>query len=96
LPAQAVAEYIDFVANTSSVYHMEDKRSRFVRLAQARVTKASQMLRLIGNLSNTHNYEFSSEDAQKIISALEAEMKLLKAKFHTSLSKKARDGFTLD
>lgn len=75
---------------------MRDKRSRFVDLAQARVTKAAQMLRLIGNLSNLNNYEYSEEDAQKIFSALESEMKLLKAKFQTAMSKKATDEFRLN
>lgn len=74
---------------------MRDKRSRFVDLAQARVTKATQMLRLIGNLSNLNNYEYSEEDAHKIFSALETEMKLLKAKFQTAMSKKAADEFRL-
>lgn len=74
---------------------MRDKRSRFVELAQARVTKATLTLRLIGNLSNPNNYEYSEEDARKIFSALDAEMRLLKAKFHTALSKKARDEFKL-
>lgn len=74
---------------------MRDKRKRFVDLAQARVTKAAQMLRLIGNLSNANNYDYSQEDAQKIISALESEMKLLRAKFHTAISKRARDEFKL-
>ena len=36
-----------------------DKRERFVDLGEARVRKASQMLRLIGNLSNTSNYDYS-------------------------------------
>lgn len=74
---------------------MRDKRSRFVGLGQARVTKATQMLRLIGNLANPNNYEYSEDDVQKIFSALDAEMKLLKAKFHTAMSKKAKDEFKL-
>ncbi|MDP1606334.1 MAG: hypothetical protein Q8L93_06800 [Rhodocyclaceae bacterium] len=74
---------------------MRDKRSRFVELGQARVTKATQMLRLIGNLANPNNYEYSDEDVQKIFSALDAEMKLLKARFQTALSKKAKDEFKL-
>ena len=74
---------------------MRDKRSRFVELGQARVTKATQMLRLIGNLANPNNYEYSQDDLQKISSALDAEMKLLKAKFQTAMSKKAKDEFKL-
>lgn len=74
---------------------MRNKRSRFVELAQTRVTKATQMLRLIGNLSNPNNYAYSEEDAYKIFSALEFEMKLLKAKFQTAMSKKVKDEFKL-
>jgi hypothetical protein len=74
---------------------MRDKRKRFIELGQARVTKAAQMLRLIGNLANSNNYEYSEEDVQKIVSAMDAEMKLLKAKFQTALSKKTRDEFKL-
>jgi hypothetical protein len=75
---------------------MRDKRSRFVELAQTRVTKAAQMMRLIGNLSNANNYEYSDEDAHKILAALDAEMKLLKAKFQSATSKKAKNEFKLD
>lgn len=72
-----------------------DKRERFVDLGEARVRKASQMLRLIGNLSNTSNYEYSQEDAQKILSALDHEMKMLRAKFQAALSRRSKDEFKL-
>ena len=72
-----------------------NKRERFVELGEARVRKASQMLRLIGNLSNTSNYEYSQEDAQKILVALDSEMKLLRAKFQAALSRRAKDDFRL-
>lgn len=75
---------------------MRNKRSRFVELAQSRVTKTTQMLRLIGNLSNPNNYAYSEEDANKIFSALESELKLLKAKFRTAMSKKVKDEFKLE
>lgn len=75
---------------------MRDKRDRFVELAQARVTKATQTLRLIGNLANPNNYTYSEDDAQKILAALDGELKLLKAKFQTALSKRAKDEFKLD
>lgn len=74
---------------------MRDKRERFIELAQARVTKATQMLRLIGNLSNPNNYDYSDDDAQKIIAALDGELKLLRAKFQAGASKRARDTFKL-
>lgn len=75
---------------------MRDKRDRFVELAQARVTRAAQTIRLIGNLANANNYAYSEEDVHKIVAALDSEMKLLKAKFQTALSKRAKDKFKLD
>lgn len=72
-----------------------DKRERFVELGEARVRKAAQMLRLIGNLSNTSNYQYSQEDAQKILAALDNEMKLLRAKFQAALSRRSKDEFKL-
>jgi hypothetical protein len=60
---------------------MKDKRERFVTLAEKRVPRALHELRLIGNLANTHNYSYTQEDAQRIVSALEQEMRLLKGRF---------------
>ena len=72
---------------------MRDKRQKFIELAENRVTRALKDLRLIGNLSNRNNYEYTQEDAQKIISALEGEVRSLKAKFaHEDLK---RGGFKL-
>lgn len=71
------------------------KRERFVELGEARVRKAVQMLRLIGNLSNTSNYEYSSDDAQKILAALDAEVKLVRAKFNAALNRRDKNEFKL-
>ncbi len=60
---------------------MKDKRERFVALAEKRVPRAIHELRLVGNLANTHNYTYTQEDAQRIVSALEQEVKLLKGRF---------------
>ncbi|MEB0056712.1 hypothetical protein [Variovorax sp. LG9.2] len=75
---------------------MRDKRDRFVELAQARVTKAAQTIRLIGNLSNQNNYAYSEDDAQKILTTLDGEVKLLRAKFQAALSKRDKSEFKLD
>ena len=60
------------------------KRERFVRLAEARVEKAIRALRVIGNLANRNNYEYTDRDVQKIHNALVAELANLKAQFRTS------------
>lgn len=58
-----------------------DPRAKFVELANARVLRAVKDLRLVGNLSNRKNYEYSDEEARKILKVLEAELDMLKAKF---------------
>jgi len=72
-----------------------DKRERFIELGEARVRKATQLLRLIGNLANTSNYEYTQEDAQKILAVLDGEMKVLRAKFQAALARSAKDDFKL-
>jgi hypothetical protein len=60
---------------------MSQKREKFVELAEKRVTRTIKDMRLIGNLSNKNNYSYTETDVQKIISALDAEVKSLKSKF---------------
>lgn len=58
-----------------------DRRKKFVELATKRVNRTLNDLRLIGNLSNRAAYEFTDEDARKIVRALQRELDLLKTKF---------------
>jgi hypothetical protein len=60
---------------------MSAKRSNFVRLAEARVTKALKAIKVIGNLSNKTNYEYTDQDINKIINALQSEINVLKSRF---------------
>lgn len=57
------------------------KRDKFVALAERRVNRTLDDFRLIGNLSNKRNYEYSEEDAKKIVQALEAGLRDVKQKF---------------
>lgn len=66
---------------------MKNKRERFVVLAEKRVPRAIHELRLIGNLANTHNYTYTPEDAQRIVGAIEQELKLLKGRFAAGVLK---------
>lgn len=58
-----------------------DPRAKFLELANARVSRTIKDLRLIGNLFNRKNYEYTNDEAKKIIKALEAELDTLKSKF---------------
>lgn len=64
-----------------------NKREKFVRLAQARVERAIKNLRLIGNLSNRSNYEYSDADIAKIMTVLESELRELRTRFKTGYTK---------
>lgn len=59
----------------------ESKLQRFERLAEKRVTEAIRRLRLVGNLSNRANYEYSDDHVRQLTEALEGELKQLKNRF---------------
>ena len=59
----------------------ENKRERFVRIAEARTNKILDMLRLLGNCANKSNYEYNDEDIKQIFSAIEKEVKAAKNAF---------------
>lgn len=65
----------------------ETKNAAFKRLAANRTNNAIKNVRLLGNLSNKHNYNYSEEDFKRIFASLENEVKLAKSKFLISLNK---------
>ena len=52
----------------------KQKRENFVRLAEARTNKILEMVRLLGNLSNTSNYSYTKQDVEKIFNTIEKEL----------------------
>jgi hypothetical protein len=74
---------------------MRDKRASFVKLANQRVNKALEQIRLVGNLSNRAAYEFSEEDARKIVKALQKAVEGTRVRF-TETATGAEQGFMLD
>jgi ABC-type Fe3+-hydroxamate transport system substrate-binding protein len=63
---------------------MRDKRAKFVQLANQRVTRAIDQIRLIGNLSNRAAYDFTEEDSKKIVKALQRAVDTAKSRFADS------------
>lgn len=61
-----------------------DKSAKFIELANKRVNRAIKDLKLIANLSNRQNYEYSEEQAKKIIKALQNELEMVKHSFLSS------------
>lgn len=65
----------------------ETKNAAFKRLAGNRTNNAIKNIRLLGNLSNKHNYAYTEEDFKRIFGSVENELKLAKSKFLISLAK---------
>lgn len=71
-----------------------NKRGKFVELAEARVNRAIKDIQLIGNLSNRSAYDYTDEDIRKIFRALQKELDAAKARFGGESSNK-EGGFKL-
>jgi len=59
------------------------KRENFERLAEKRMTEAIKKIRLVGNLSNRNNYDYTDSHVKEIIATLENEILVLKKKFES-------------
>ena len=60
-----------------------DKTAKFVELANKRVNRAIKDIKLVANLANKQNYEYSEDQARKIVKALQHEVDLVKQSFVT-------------
>lgn len=59
----------------------ESKRRRFKRLATRRANEILYRLKVLSNCSNRSFYDYTEEDINKIFSAIEEQVKYVKAKF---------------
>jgi formiminotetrahydrofolate cyclodeaminase len=64
---------------------MNEKLANFERLAEKRMTEALKKIRLVANLSNKNNYDYTEKHVSQIISKLEEEVSILKQKFRTEI-----------
>jgi ABC-type Fe3+-hydroxamate transport system substrate-binding protein len=64
-------------------------RTKFVELAEKRVTRALNDIRLIGNLSNRSNYTYTDDDARKIYKALRDAVEEVRNRFERKGGEKA-------
>ncbi len=65
----------------------ESKNQAFKRLANKRVNRVLRELRLIGNLSNRSNYNYSESEVKTIFSNIDEELRLAKSRFTVHLRK---------
>lgn len=57
------------------------RRVKFAELATKRVNRATQAVRVIGNLSNKSNYEYTDQDVRAIIRELNTAVNDVKRRF---------------
>jgi hypothetical protein len=65
---------------------VSQRRLKFAELATKRVNKATQAIRVIGNLSNRSNYEYTDQDIRSIIRELNAAVVDVKRRFSSGNS----------
>lgn len=66
----------------------QEKAERFKRVATNRTNKIIDSIRLLGNCANKLNYEYTDEDVKKIFTAIEAEIRDVKAKYQAKSKNK--------
>ena len=71
----------------------KNKSENFKKLAKSRVNRAINMIRLIANLGNKAHYDYTSEQARKIVNALQSEVSNVKIKFNSK--KRGTEEFSL-
>ena len=66
----------------------ESRSDKFKRIAEYRTNAILEKIRLLGNLSNRSNYDYTEEDLSKIFSAIEAQLRTAKALFNRKRKRK--------
>lgn len=72
-----------------------ERRERFVALAETRVGRVLQDLRLVGNLASRSNYVYDDEDLRQIFRAIDDGVRSMKQRFRTERESQRSD-FRLD
>lgn len=67
-----------------SLYTEEAKKERFQRVAERRVNRILEYLRLLGNTSNRTLYLYSDRDVDRIFNAIEERLIQVRGKFKKS------------
>ena len=69
----------------------ETRSERFRRVATRRTNNILRQIQVLGNCSNKSSYSYTEEDIKKIFSAIEGELRSVKAMF----SNRKKRNFTL-
>ena len=71
----------------------ETRNQKFKRLAEQRVNTILDKMRLLGQLANRNNYEYSDRQVEAIFRALQRDLNATKLKFREGTNEQKR--FTL-
>ena len=63
----------------------DPKREKFLRLSENRTEAVREKLRLLGNLSKSRFYTFSSRDVKEMFETIDKEVNGAKARFESAL-----------
>lgn len=69
---------------------METKSEKFKRIAENRTNRIIDQIRVLGNLSNTSNYEFTMDEVDQIFKSIQTELKKTRELFEMENEKKFR------
>jgi hypothetical protein len=72
------------------------KKNKFRRLLNSRMTRAIQQIRLIGNLSDKRHYAYSEKQIQLIKKTLDDEIKSTIGRFNLAGKQKSKTTFNID
>ncbi len=59
----------------------ESKNAKFKRLARLRGNRVLKDVRLLANLANRNNYDYTDEEVRKLFGYIEDELKLARSSF---------------
>jgi len=69
------------------------RRERFESVAARRVQKILELLDVLGNCSNSSNYEYNEEDVRKMFSVIESKLKVTRALYSSGFIKEDKNTF---
>ena len=75
---------------------MSHKSDKFVKLANNRVNRVFKQLQLIANLSNRCHYDYTPDEVNQILNAIEKEVASVKERFEEAKWYCDRTPFKLD
>ena len=64
-----------------------NRRAKFKEIGERRVSRAIEAIRLVGNLANRSNYDYSEDDVKQLTRALQDALQNVKAKFADNTKK---------